>query len=293
LSLDEQSGFGSGGAASAKEVARPSQTSFRGGEHPPLLENGQDTPAATQLQDSFLRRFFQLQASEARLAGIVSRKRAHQASTAVRQVELERERLGRELHTGVGQLLAAIHIQVDLIEELIPELPAGAGDALRRIDMLTAEALTQVRSLSRRLHPPEWQSLSLEAALTQLWDISGVSQRFSGDVCIQSPTPDPQQEVKILLYRAAQEALANIMRHSHANRVDLRLENRDEGVLLTVCDDGRGFDTSVVFNGGAELASGIGLRAIRAQAADLGGQLRVNSGPQGTTLAVFVPLPAS
>ena len=208
---------------------------------------------------------------------------------AVRQIELERQRLGRELHTGLGQMLAAIRLQLEIVAALLPDPPALVQQALSRISTLANEALEQVRSVSGRLHPPEWQRLTLEAALQQLWDISGIPQRFEASLRIQPLPHEPDLEVKVLIYRAAQEALSNVARHARATRVDAALETRDDCAILTIRDDGVGFDVAGLLRGPASVASGIGLRSIREQAAALGGKLEIESGPAGTTLVVSVP----
>ena len=161
-----------------------------------------------------------------------------------------------------------------------PAPPAGA---------LANDALEQVRSVSRRLHPPEWQRLTLETALQQLWDLSGIPQRFAASLRIQPLPHEPDLDVKVLLYRAAQEAFSNVARHARATRVDAALETRDDCAILTVQDDGVGFDVAGLLRGPASVASGIGLRSIHEQAAALGGRLEIESTPTGTRLVVSVP----
>jgi len=171
----------------------------------------------------------------------------------------------------------------------MPHPTAPVRQALDRIGSLAAEALDQVRGVSRRLHPPEWQRLKLEDAVRQLWDTSGVAQRFASTVDAPALASDPDPEIKTLIYRAAQEALSNIVRHAKANRVDLSLSHANGRLHLAVHDDGVGFDPARALAGPPDITAGIGLRSIREQAADLGGKLLVRSGPLGTTLEVFVP----
>jgi len=99
--------------------------------------------------------------------------------------------------------------------------------------------------------------------------------------------------VKILIYRAMQEALSNISRHSHATRVEASLAPSEGTVVLRVTDNGVGFDPAKLASAPASVASGLGLRAIREQAAALGGKLALESGPSGTTLVLTAPLRAS
>jgi len=161
--------------------------------------------------------------------------------------------------------------------------------ALSRISTLANDALEQVRSVSGRLYPPEWQRLTLADALQQLWDLSGIPHRFEASLRIQPLPHEPDLEVKVLIYRAAQEALSNIARHAGATRVDAALKTRGDCAILTVQDDGVGFDAAGLLGGPASVASGIGLRSIREQAAALGGRLEIQSGPSGTRLVVSAP----
>ncbi len=206
------------------------------------------------------------------------------------QIELERQRLGRDLHTGVGQMLAATRLQLEIIDSQMPSPPAAVRQALDRVAALAGQALDQVRSLSRRLHPPEWQRLSLADALGQLWELSGLPQRTQAAISIAPGIPEPELEVKILIYRAAQEALSNITRHSRATSVSLSLETRRNRLALTVHDNGIGFDVAALLNAPANLSRGLGLRTIREQASAIGADFAVHSGPDGTTLEASVPI---
>jgi signal transduction histidine kinase len=241
------------------------------------------------IQTNLLRHYFHLQHLERGLSRRARREPPGGGRHSILQIERERQRLGRELHTGVGQMLAAIRLQLEIVEAHAPEPPAAVKQALDRISTLANEALQQVRSVSHRLHPPEWQRLTLEAALQQLWEISGIPQRYQASLRIDPLPHEPTLEVKVLMYRAAQEALANLTRHSRATRIDLTLEALDERLLLTIQDNGVGFDFPRLSSAPASVASGIGLRSIREQAASVGGKLVVESSPVGTKLEVSAP----
>jgi two-component system NarL family sensor kinase len=203
-------------------------------------------------------------------------------------MELERRRLGRELHTGAGQMLAAIRLQLELIASQLPEPPAAIHDALERISLLAEDTLEQLRSISRRLHPPEWQRLTLDQAIHQLWELSGIPQRFEVHLHLDPLPVEPDLEVKVLLYRATQEALSNLVRHAKASRVEASLTVLGDRLILMIRDNGVGFDVGPLLRGPADVASGIGLRSIREQAEVLGGKMTIESGPSGTTLVVSV-----
>jgi two-component system sensor histidine kinase UhpB len=242
------------------------------------------------LQSSLVAHYFRLQSAERNLAHRTQATRPAVGISAVRQIEKERERLGRDLHTGVGQLLVAIRLQLEVIATQLPSPPAGVQQALDRIGVLANDAGEQVRSLSRQLHPPEWQRLSLETAIRQLWESSGVPQRFEASLRIEPLPREPEQEAKVLVYRAAQEGLANLVRHAKASRAEMILETRGGRIVLSMQDNGVGFDVDRFLNAPANVTQGIGLRSIREQAASLGGALEIGSGPDGTRLELSLPL---
>ncbi len=278
--------------AQADACQNPGDRSFWSDAYAPLpieIRARESGVALIQLENSLLHRLIRLQQIEAKLWKAADRRRARPGRRALRQIERERQRLGRELHTGIGQLLAAIRLQLEIVSAHLSDPPAAVNQALARIGALAAEALDQVRAISRRLHPPDWQRLSLVEAIQHLWELSGISQRFAGALRADPLPRDPDPEVKTLFYRAAQEALANIVRHARATRIDVALACSDDRIVLTVQDDGVGFDSRHILTGPPPAGAGIGLRALREHAADLGGKLLIRSGPHGTTLEVSAP----
>ena len=251
---------------------------------------GEEAGGLLHLQTRFVGHYFRLQRAAQNLSDLAQASRPAEATSAVRQVELERERLGRDLHTGVGQLLVAIRLQLEVIATQMPDPPAGVRQALQRISTLANDAGEQVRSLSRQLHPPEWQRLTLEAAVQQMWDNSGIPERFQTSLRIEPLSREPEQEIKVLVYRAVQEALTNLVRHSQASRVEMVLEPQGDRVALNIHDNGVGFDVAGLLSSPANVKQGIGLRSIREQAASLGGKLEIRSGSEGTRLELSVPL---
>lgn len=240
-----------------------------------------------RLECNLLLHYFRLRLAEDRLS---RRTRRAGRTRALHQIELERQRLGRELHTTVGQQLSAIRLQSEVVATALSVDNQAAQQALDRISTLTADALEQVRSISRILHPPEWQRLSLEAALQQLWEMSGIPERFEASLRVENLPREPSLEAKVLIYRAAQEAASNLVRHSRATRVEAVLSESAGLLALRIQDNGVGFDVASVFGSPARIGGGIGLRSIREQADELGGRLVVESGPDGTTLEVTVPI---
>jgi signal transduction histidine kinase len=249
-----------------------------------------DGGALLDLEFDFLRHYFRLEIAERSLSARARRLRGQGGGRAILQVERERQRLGRELHTGVGQALAAIRLQVEIVVSRLVNAPAAAHEGLERISALANDSLEYVRSVSRRLHPPEWHRLSIEDALAQLWQMSGIPERYESSIEIAQLPAEPPLEIKILIYRAAQEALSNL-RHSRATRIHMSLSHEPGRLVLTVEDNGVGFDVGKLLSAPASLGAGIGLRSIREQAASLGGKLAIQSGSNGTKLEVAAPLP--
>jgi two-component system, NarL family, sensor kinase len=241
------------------------------------------------LQSNLVGHYFRLQLAERKLFSRAQALRRPESASTIRQIEMERQRIGRELHTGIGQLLAAIGLQVEAIAVQLPNAPEAVARALDRIGALAGEALERARSISRRLHPPEWQRLTLEAAIEQLWELSGIPQSFEASLMIEPLSREPESEIKVLFYRAVQEALSNVTGHAHATRISLSLVPQDGRVALCIEDNGVGFDVPGYFAAPANLASGIGLRSIREQAAGLGGELAISSRPGRTRLELVAP----
>lgn len=246
------------------------------------------TGGLAAVQGSLIRHFFRLVNAERRLFVQARPKRRGGGRKAVRQMELERRRLGRELHTGAGQSLAAIRIQLELIADELSEPPPRVKQALERIEALASNTLEEVRSISRTLHPPEWQRLTLEDALRQLWELSGVAERFDSTLQVDHLPSEPDLEVKVLFYRTAQEGLSNLIRHARATQVHVSLQSVDGRLTFSMRDNGVGFDADRLLRGPVEVGAGIGLRSIREQAEALDGTMSIESGPTGTKLVVSV-----
>lgn len=245
------------------------------------------------LQSNLVKHYFRLHEAAASLSSRAASLQRGSGGSAVRQIELERQRLGRELHTGLGQLLAAIRLQLEVVASQLPNPPGVIAKALERIATLASDGLEQVRSISHRLHPPEWQRLTLEAAISQLWEYSGIPERLEASLRIEPLPREPDQEVKVLIYRAAQEGFANLTRHARATRIDVALEASGDQITFKIEDNGIGFDVAKLVAAPASVASGIGLRSIREQAAALGGRLEITSGPGGTKLELSAPFAAA
>jgi two-component system NarL family sensor kinase len=206
------------------------------------------------------------------------------AASIVEEIDRERSRIARDLHAGAGQPLAGIKLNLEMLDDCSPSLPEPAREAVGRLRTLADQALAQVRAVSHRLHPPDWQRLAIEEALRELVESSGLRTRLEVSLEIAELPSQPSHAVKIVLYRCAQECLGNITRHARATRMSLALRMIGNLAELRVTDNGTGFPE------GGSKGPGIGLQSIREQTADLGGVVHIASGVEGTTIQLSIPL---
>ena len=200
---------------------------------------------------------------------------------AVESSEAERRRIARDLHDGVVQELAGTAFALSgtardasVSPELRDELQ-GSSQALRR-------SLRQLRSLLVEIHPPGLTASGLGAALEDLTApaaSAGISTRVSVDGVEGAP-----DHVVTLVWRVAQEAIRNAVRHAHAANLTVEVRGDEREVRLTVRDDGAGFDPSASARDGS-----YGLRGLQSLVEDGGGRVRVDSTPgDGTTVRMAV-----
>ncbi|MGA2136580.1 MAG: histidine kinase [Bryobacteraceae bacterium] len=201
-------------------------------------------------------------------------------------IEADHQRIGMELHTGVGQSLAGIQVHVGLIREAMPNPPEPFRRSLERIERLAGTALEQVRNVSRSLYVPAWRTQRLAEALRSLWESSGISERFAATLELDRLSAEPEPEVSRALYLAAQEGISNIMQHANAARVRMALAETDGRITLTLEDDGSGFAPSP----GSAAPAGIGLRSLSDLAREVGGDFQTASGANGARLTISIPV---
>jgi signal transduction histidine kinase len=127
--------------------------------------------------------------------------------------------------------------------------------------------------------------MTLDQALESLVDSSGLSRSLELTCDIRPLPEEPSHVVKVQMYRCAQECISNITRHSGATEASVLLVTDDGRLVLTITDNGHGFDTSAK-------NSGIGLKAIAENAASMGGNSDITSGAEGTRIVVTVPCAA-
>ncbi|WP_308281117.1 sensor histidine kinase [Pimelobacter sp. 30-1] len=210
----------------------------------------------------------------------LERERRSSSARALAAQEAERHRIARELHDQIGQSLTVVLLGLKQLED---RAPAELQGELALVRESARTGLDDVRRVARELRPGVLDDLGLHAALAALTtDVAAhggpaVRRTFGPGL------PDLGHDVEVVVYRVAQEALTNVVRHARATRVDLSLLRLGQEVVLEVADDGRGF-------GGATAdREGAGLIGMRDRAALVGGTVEVYSGERGTTVRLRVP----
>ncbi|HWQ23845.1 MAG TPA: GAF domain-containing sensor histidine kinase [Gaiellaceae bacterium] len=205
-----------------------------------------------------------------------------------RAVLEERERIARELHDGLAQVLGYINTQTLAVKKLLES--GRERDASAELDAMAAvsrEVYADVREAIVGLRtPPKGLVPAIRAYLSRVPGMDGCTVALHADEDAEWPALVPSAEIQLV--RIVQEALSNVRRHAGASRVDVTVQASDESVSVEIADDGRGFDPHLLDRTGWPR---LGLQTMRERAQALGGEFEVRSAPgQGTRIAVRVPV---
>lgn len=211
------------------------------------------------------------------LAGLVVMLVNRQQQMAQVAVLEERQRLARELHDSVSQVLYSIGLGARSARSALEKDPARADEALEYVERLAEGGQAEMRALIFELRPDSLTSDGLVAALDRLAVVLKARHRIDvrTNFC---PEPDLPIKVKEGLYRVAQEATNNIVKHAHADRVEMDLITEGSQITLLIQDNGSGFDPHNEFPGH------LGLRSMHERAGKMGADLLIESAPRAGTL---------
>jgi PAS domain S-box-containing protein len=239
-----------------------------------MFGTAQDITARKQAENAFRDSSVQLRALSRRL---------------VELQECERRELSRELHDRVGQNLTALKINIDM---MLPALASQDNeDVLARMTdsaALLESTMDTIENVMSELRPPMLDDHGLAAALD--WHARKFSRRTGIGVVVRADESavHPTPQVKIALFRIAQEALNNIAKHARARQAEIALDQENGDWVMSVRDDGIGFD--VGGNGSSKPKTGIGMVTMRERSQSVGGSFEVQALPErGTRLTVRVP----
>jgi signal transduction histidine kinase len=216
-----------------------------------------------------------------------ARELQHLSAKLITAQEEERRSIARELHDEVGQVLTAIKVELAVAQRTI-EASGGAAHLLEDARSITDGALTTVRDLSHLLHPALLDDLGLPAAVE--WYLRGFGKRHDIRAEVLHDRMDRRltPEIEASAYRIVQEALTNVAKHARATSCRVFLQGLSNTILITIEDNGAGFDTAEAERTGGH--RGLGLIGIRERASQLRGTVRLESAPgRGTRLTVELP----
>jgi two-component system, LuxR family, sensor kinase FixL len=208
---------------------------------------------------------------------ITERKRLEQEILEIS--DREKRRIGQDLHDSLGQLLTGIGFKSKSLENKISAKGIPEADGARQIADLVTQAISQARGLARGLQPVEPRPAGLMSALEELaltmHNLFKVTCIFKCEQAVKVSDPAAATH----LYRIAQEACNNAIKHGHAGQVIIELQRRDDAVTLTIRDDGEGFCEPAP---GAP--RGMGLQIMRYRAAMVGGSISIRRNEAGGTI---------
>lgn len=206
------------------------------------------------------------------------------AEQIVHLQETERRRLAGEIHDGISQRIVSLSFHLSAAADAIPTNPELAAGQIARAQDLASATLEETRLAIAGLRPPVLDDLGLAASLESL-----ARSIPEPSVAVDTTSTQLPEHVETAVYRIAQEALQNVMKHADAGRALLRLRTTKSAVVLEVSDDGKGFDTAHATERAGPV--GYGLSGMQQRAELLGGRLTLDSVPgRGTLLRLTVPL---
>ncbi len=201
--------------------------------------------------------------------------------------EEERSRLARELHDGAGQMLTSLLVQIKVLEKKssLPEINHNIEHILDTV----SETIEQVRELSYRLRPAALEEFGLAVALKTLLNDMVRGTGLSAQYNVNLDDTHLPAGIEVILYRIAQEALTNVLRHANATTITVELSRIADKVRMRIADDGCGFTLHPSLN---ELEQRhLGLISMQERASMAGGTLVVHSTPAvGTTIETYIPV---
>jgi PAS domain S-box-containing protein len=218
------------------------------------------------------------------------RKKAELAAHLLHVQDTERRRIARELHDGVGNLLAGISMNAGQIAKEKEKLSPSRARCLEENLSLIEQACLEIRTVSYLLHPPLLDDVGLQSALK--WYIDGFAVRSKIKVTteIAADLGRLSEDYELSLFRIAQECLTNVHRHSGSFTALVRLWRTPGSVEMEVRDEGKGIKQETQSKFAAGSSSGVGLRGMQERVRLLGGELTVQSTGKGTSVLVTLPL---
>jgi PAS domain S-box-containing protein len=226
---------------------------------------------------------------------ITERKRAEESlrllsGELLHLQDQERRRIARELHDSAGQILAALGMNLSLVESENGSMAPGATKAVRESIALVQDLSRELRTISHLLHPPLLDEVGLASGLRSYLDGFTERSKIRVDLDLPEDLGRLQQDLETAIFRIVQECLTNIHRHSGSQVARIRIGRSDEQVSLEVEDRGKGIPPEEREAMGSGGTPGVGIRGMRERLRQLGGTLEVKSNGSGTVVAARFPV---
>jgi PAS domain S-box-containing protein len=226
---------------------------------------------------------------------ITERKRAEQSlrflsGQLLHLQDQERRRIARELHDSSGQLLAALGMNLSLVESENGNIDPRAAKAIQESIGLVQELSRELRTISHLLHPPLLDEVGLASGLRSYLDGFTDRSKIRVDLEIPEDLGRLPQDFETAIFRIVQECLTNIHRHSQSPVARVRITRSDTQVSLEVEDRGRGIAPEKRQVMASEGTAGVGIRGMRERLRHLGGSLEINSTETGTVVLARLPV---
>ena len=196
----------------------------------------------------------------------------------------ERKRFARELHDSVGQILAAISMNIAVVNAQSEKLDSRGARAVSENARLVEQVSSEIRTISHLLHPPLLEVAGLASALR--WYVDGFSERSKIKVDLEIPSDFERlpNDTELAIFRIVQECLTNIHRHSGSATAAIRINQEGELIILQVRDNGRGIPLDKQRKLAGSGPGGVGFGGMRERLRQLGGTLEIRSDGSGTAI---------
>jgi len=202
----------------------------------------------------------------------------------------ERRQIARELHDSVGQMLAALSMNIAKVRSQAQKLDTAGANALAENGKIVEQISREIRTISHLLHPPLLDVAGLASAVR--WYVDGYAERskIKVDVAIPSELSRLSNETEIAIFRIVQECLVNVHRHSGSDSARIVIDQQDQDIVVEVRDSGKGIPAEKQLEIKSAGRTGVGFRGMRERLRQLGGTLSIQSNSGGTLVTARIPL---